>query len=441
MPADAEGVVSLLRTQAKVDAVCKKYGIPKDEYTARPAGDLCASSPPPPGAVCVYEHALEAGMRVPLHGFFSEALAHFGVAPTQVVPNGWRIMAGFVVLCHYADVPPSLAVFRHFFCLRIINHKEKGGWYRFQSKDTSCLHFVGLPDSIKDWKHSFFFLSSPTPWPCPVEWGEPSKSSLTVPVLTGEEKRSAAILLRAHGGAPVDIRTYLGDSSLAAAKISLASPAPTPPSCTRTSAGSKGMYPSVYDMMKNIQAEKAAAAQASASASKVKSKQGSDATGSSQLCGKKRRLDEADGKEDEGRPPSVAVNTPPSAHGCSLPAAGEPSDVASPSFVGIFKATNNMISSLEEQLEQAKGEVAAVKAELAASKRAAAVEREKAKVELATAKRTGEAELEKVKVELAAAKQVAKAERERAEAERATVQQLLAGLERLKTTTSAARRT
>jgi hypothetical protein len=281
----------------------------------------------------VYEHALEAGMRVPLHGFFSEALAHFGLAPTQVVPNGWRIMAGFVVLCHYAGVPPSLLVFRYFFRLRIL----KGGWYRFLSKDTSGLHFAGLPDSIKGWKDNFFFLSSSTPWPCPVEWGEPSKSSLMVPELTGEEKRSAAVLLRAHGGAPVDIRTYLGDNSLAAAKISLASSAPTPPSCRPTSAGSKskGIYPSVYDMMKNIQAEKAAAAQPSASANKVKINPGSDATGSLPLCGKKRRLDEADGKEVKGRPPSVvAVNTPPPAH---HPPAGEPSDVASPSFVGIFK--------------------------------------------------------------------------------------------------------
>jgi hypothetical protein len=238
------------------------------------------------------------------------------------------------VLCHYAGVPPSVLVFRHFFRLRIQNRKEKGGWYRFQSKDTSGLHFAGLPDSIKGWKDNFFFLSSSTPWPCPVEWGEPSKSSLMVPVLTGEEKRSAAVLLRAHGGAPVDIRTYLSDNSLAAAKISLASPAPTPPSCTPTSAGSKskGIYPSVYDMMKNIQAEKAAAAQASASANKVKGNLGSDAKGSSPLCGKKRSREEADGNAGDGWPPSVAVNTPPSA-----PAVKEPSDVASPSFVGIFK--------------------------------------------------------------------------------------------------------
>ena len=56
-----------------MDAVCRKYVISEDQYTALPAGDLRASSSPPRGAVCVYAHALEAGMRVPLHHFFVDA--------------------------------------------------------------------------------------------------------------------------------------------------------------------------------------------------------------------------------------------------------------------------------------------------------------------------------------------------------------------------------
>ena len=307
MPVDAESVVSILRTQDQVDAVCKKYGVPKEQYPARPAGDLRASSSPPPGSVCVYAHALEAGMRVPLHPFFCGALVHFGIAPTQLAPNGWRIMAGFVVLCHFAGVPPSLAVFLHFFRLRVLNNKKKDSWHRFQCRDNSALRFTGLPDSIKGWKESFFFLSSPAPWPCPVEWGEPPKSSFMAPKVTGEEKRSVDTLLRVHGGAPVDIRTYLRDSSLAAAMIPPASPlatAPPPPLplpfCTPTSAITKGMDPSVYGMMKSIRAEKAA------SAHKVKSEPGGDGL----LRGKKRSLEEADGEVEEG---------PPSAHGSSVP--------------------------------------------------------------------------------------------------------------------------
>ena len=212
-----EEFASILRTQAKIDAICKKHGVPK-EFTARPAGDLRANSTPPPGAICVCPRALEAGMRIPLHGFFCEALAHFGIAPAQLSPNGWRIMAGFLVLCRSVGVPPSLAVFRRFFVLSIVNQGQKKGWYFFRSRDSSGLRFTGMPSpssiSFRYWKQEFFFLSSPEPWPCPLEWGEPSKSSFQVPVLTGEENKSAAKLLRAHGGVAVDLRTYLSNSNL-----------------------------------------------------------------------------------------------------------------------------------------------------------------------------------------------------------------------------------
>uniref|UniRef100_A0ACD5XXJ9 Uncharacterized protein n=1 Tax=Avena sativa TaxID=4498 RepID=A0ACD5XXJ9_AVESA len=317
--ADPEVVVSLLCTQDDVDAVCRKYGVPKGQYTARPAGNLRASSPPPPGAVCVYAHALEAGMRVPLHPFYRDALAHLGIAPTQLAPNGWRIMAGFLVLCHSAGVPPSLAVFRHFFgFLPLLPAKDdkRKRWYFFRSRDTSGLCLAGLPHRNKDWKRGFFFLSSPEPWGCPVEWGQPPESSFVEPMLSGEEEEMAARLLQAHDAAPVDLRTYLCDSNLVAAMISPASPAP-PSSCARTSAGSTGMDPSVYGMMKTMLAEKAAAA-----AKKVKTE-----PGSSPFCGKKRSLDDEANGEECLPPSSVLPNTPPAAHGCS---SSVPAGVCSP---------------------------------------------------------------------------------------------------------------
>ena len=73
-------IASSFRSQKALDALCKKHGVDTREFAPLPAGGLRACSPPPAGAVCVYADALEAGMRVPLHGFFCEALAHFGVA-------------------------------------------------------------------------------------------------------------------------------------------------------------------------------------------------------------------------------------------------------------------------------------------------------------------------------------------------------------------------
>ncbi|CAM0913020.1 unnamed protein product [Alopecurus aequalis] len=416
MPADAQSIVSSLHTKDDVDAVCKKYRVPKDHYTARPAGDLRASSSPPPGTVCVYAHALEAGMRVPLHQFFCDVLAHFGIAPAQLAPNGWHIMAGFVVLCYYAGVPPSLAVFRHFFHLLVFNKKKKGGWYIFHTRDTSGLRFAGLPDSIKGWKHRYFFLSSPSPWPCPVEWGVPSKSSFVSPALTGEEKRSVDTLLRVHGGAPVDIRTYLRESSLAAAKISVPSPAATPPplllppSCARASAGSKGMDPSVYGMMKTILADKAGgranvgigqqgekrARQRRPVARKQEEADGEEGSPSSVQpnsppCSalKKRRLDEAISVDNP--PCSVLPNTPPAAHGCTLPSGACSPPPGFPRTPQHFASRHDDDSTnwktarklLEEKLVEREAEIAALRKQL-----------EETEGELATVKRTLKAERE-----------------------------------------------
>ncbi|XP_048548239.1 uncharacterized protein LOC125527766 [Triticum urartu] len=406
---DTDGAVSFLRRQHDVDAVCDRYGVPRDRYTARPAGDLRASSPPPPGCVCVYAEALEAGMRAPPHAFFCDVLAHFGIAPTQLTPNGWRISAGFLVLCHSAGVPPSLAVFRHFFLLCELSHKHKGCYF-FRSRDTSGLRFRGMPSCIKDWKNSFFFLSSPEPWPFPVEWGEPSKISFTEPVLNSEEKKHAAKLLRSYAGGAVDIDKCLSDSNLAAAMAPAGSAPPPPtPSFTRIASDSKGMDPSVYEMMKNMLAEKAAA-QASASAKKVKAEPGSHAPGSPPLCAKKRNREEANSEEG---PPRSLLNAPlsgmrspppgfPISHdgdgtdweaarellqGTVAPpqqrmfAANKPSDVVPASYVAILQAANYVSSSLgyalelEEKLAARNAEVAALEKQLAETKGELAVAR------------------------------------------------------------------
>jgi hypothetical protein len=232
----AERFASSFETQGSIDALCRKYGVPEQYSAVLPAGHQRACSPPG-SAVSVYAHALEAGMRVPLHGFFCEVLAHFGVAPSQIAPNGWRAMAGFVVLSHSAGVAPSLPVFRHFFSLCAFKLK---GWYYFRGKDAAGLLFKGMPLSIAGWKEAFFFLKSPTPWPCPVKWGGLSMGSTVEPALTREEQSVAKKLLRVHGAA-VDIMTYLSESNLAAATIAGSSAKPPPPPIgTTSSASAKG---------------------------------------------------------------------------------------------------------------------------------------------------------------------------------------------------------
>ncbi|XP_044444010.1 uncharacterized protein [Triticum aestivum] len=212
---------SRLRSVEALRAICRKYSIP-DGFTPLLAGDRSARALPPPGSVCVFVDALEAGMRLPLHSFFGAVLDHFGIAPGQLAPNGWRALAGFVVLSHFAGAPPSLPVFRHFFTLFLLPHRL----YSLRGKDAASAGplFRQLKGTDARWRKEFFFLSSPaaSPWQCLVQWGRPFKSATSDPSLTGPGKAVAASLLRARGGSPIDLTAYLRDSNLAAAKIIVA---------------------------------------------------------------------------------------------------------------------------------------------------------------------------------------------------------------------------
>ncbi|VAI83234.1 unnamed protein product [Triticum turgidum subsp. durum] len=424
----AERITSSLVTQADVDAVCRKQGVPR-EFVARPAGDLRACSAPPPGAVCVYAHALEAGVRFPLHAFFRDALNHFGLAPGQLAPNGWRVLVGFFALCHEAGVRPSVPLFRHFF--KLLTVTRKGGWYWFGCRAEAGVLFAGLKykKSDREWKGGFFFLTSPEPWQCPVLWGEPpSKGFPGDPVLTSQQKQSAKKLLEVHGVA-VDLRAYLRKANLAAAfssNLSGASPPPSPRSTVP-----KGMDPPAREMTDSMPVVKMAAP--AAGTEQVKGEAHGDKL---PMSGKKRTREEVTGTDGLGcaapvsdphappSPPTFDPRSPPSPvsethDGDSADwkaarkvlesiitpsrerqlAASKPSDVVASSYIAMLQAANyatfSMTCALEldeklvalerdnlalwEQLEKEKAARQVAEAELERAKRAAEAERERAK--------------------------------------------------------------
>ncbi|KAM0899733.1 hypothetical protein ACQ4PT_021086 [Festuca glaucescens] len=358
----AERFTSSLCTKAEVDALCKKHGVPT-EFTAQPADDRRACTPPRPGAVCVYAHALEAGLRFPLHAFFSDALSHFRLAPSQLTPNGWRVLVGFFVLCHSAGVPPSLAVFRHFFSL-----PSRNGWYGFKCRKGAGALFTGLtsPKSDKEWKRAFFFLSSPDPWLCPVRWGEPpSNISTAGPVLSSNDKKSVAKLIHKHSAA-VNLRTYLSENNLAAAFSSnlAGGSAPPPPQLPPRSTGSEGL-----DLIVN---------EAVAPAEKVKAEPDGDTP---ELSRKKRKLEEVASTKDGLR---HSERNTQHATGLSMP------QVANYEPLGYAL-------ELDEKQTATERDAAALREQLEEMKRVMEAEREKAKGELAAAKQAAEAAVESAK--------------------------------------------
>ncbi|XP_044440038.1 uncharacterized protein [Triticum aestivum] len=218
---------------------------------------------------------------------------------------------------------------------------------------------------VGTWKEEFFFSESSAPWPCPVEWGEPSRSSAMDPALTVEEKAVAEILMCARGSSLIDLTTYLSNRNLVAAKII---GAPSPP-------------PTPQAQVEDIQAEQAATAAASrASTGKVTVKGEPDCKvpPCAPSLGKKRKLEEGRGVDggssalDLSCPPGFSApwKSPPVTgkdgdrkaarlllQGTVTPsrerelAASKPADVVASSYVSLLQAANEVSFSLGHALE------------------------------------------------------------------------------------------
>ncbi|BAS96407.1 Os06g0174900 [Oryza sativa Japonica Group] len=348
----AEKTTSWLRTADALRDITGRCSIPRG-FTALLAGDLPACAPPPPGAAFVYVAAMEEErlMRLPLQPFFAAVLAHFGLAPSQLTPNAWRLLAGFAALCRRAGVapppPPPLTVFRHFFTAIGC---PPGAWYSFRARGSASTGslFTRLSNVTMNpwWKEQFILVSSPAPWPCPVRWGKPRKHANFPPVLTTAEKDMATKLLLARGSSLIDLTTY---NSIAAAKNIIA---PPPPPRTLKS---ERAYASVNAMMREPRPHKAPMA---AAAEEGPSGHGGGGGGWPALypaClpppGFKKLDDDDDGHEGGWKAARQLLQGAVTARRERAFAASKPADVVAASYVAMLQAANHVAFSLGYALE------------------------------------------------------------------------------------------
>ncbi|KAK2990662.1 hypothetical protein RJ640_024625 [Escallonia rubra] len=55
----------------------------------------------------IYEDQVKSGYRLPLHPFPLHFFEHYRMAPEQVVPNGWRKLAGLIYLVQTSGYKPD----------------------------------------------------------------------------------------------------------------------------------------------------------------------------------------------------------------------------------------------------------------------------------------------------------------------------------------------
>ena len=76
-------------------------------------------------SVGVYEEALKAGFRFPLHPFIKRVLERFSLGLAHIAPNSWCHIVGFICLCNLISVQPTMGLFRSCYVLK--RHPSGGG--------------------------------------------------------------------------------------------------------------------------------------------------------------------------------------------------------------------------------------------------------------------------------------------------------------------------
>lgn len=101
---------------------------------------------------------------------------------SQISPNGfWKVMY-FLLPSKALGVEPDVDIFHYFYYTTSI-----GYWITFSSIQRVIDIFHHSSNSIKNWKHEFFFVDS-TAFPFPIAFGKTSKCLLdNRPVLSFEK--------------------------------------------------------------------------------------------------------------------------------------------------------------------------------------------------------------------------------------------------------------
>ena len=103
---------------------------------ARPASwlvdDMSATEIP------IHLHALFAGLIPPFSPFFSAIISHYQIHLLHLDPCTIILLDAFAFLCEsMAGIAPSLALFRHFFLLRLVDARQRLGCVAFQAVATT----------------------------------------------------------------------------------------------------------------------------------------------------------------------------------------------------------------------------------------------------------------------------------------------------------------
>ena len=136
-----------------------------DDVGARAPDPEEISPKPKKGEFVVFSAHLERGLGLPVSPFFLEFLRFYGLQPHHLGANCFTQLSCFVTLCEaYLGMWPSMEIFSMFFFLRAqstAGQQHDCGSVSIGTKN-SPLPKIHLPDSIKKWQSTYFYVRNLT---------------------------------------------------------------------------------------------------------------------------------------------------------------------------------------------------------------------------------------------------------------------------------------
>ncbi|XP_020262972.1 LOW QUALITY PROTEIN: uncharacterized protein LOC109838950 [Asparagus officinalis] len=170
-------------TLSQLKIMSMKFDIPKRYKLSIPMGTE-AIYDHGPGRHPLYLNHLECGLRLPLPPFLKQLFGDLGVLPTQTKSNVIAITVAFVVICSWLAIKPTTKLFTYFV---VVKASQREPHYYFQMSGSFKL-IVDLPDSHKEWKEKFVWVTGDDLEMGCSDWPEIRRDALVKRALSKEEK-------------------------------------------------------------------------------------------------------------------------------------------------------------------------------------------------------------------------------------------------------------
>ena len=158
-------------SETDVEHIREQFHLPA-AITTRAMSAEERSTRPPPSMVAFNKAIMKHGARLPLHYLVRGALANWGLAPSQLNPNAYKIMAGMHILWReWFEVDISVEVVCYLY--KPSSKKSEVGYFFLAPWEKKKILMTNLSSSCEGWKDRNFWVGGDFD-PCGSVQGAPT---------------------------------------------------------------------------------------------------------------------------------------------------------------------------------------------------------------------------------------------------------------------------